>query len=118
MEPAQAAQDVRRRVLVAAGAGRAVLGFGDPDVGEAVEDALEADARFGARERRARTGVDAVTERDVLPRVRAVDVELVGVLEAAGIAVGGAVEHHHRRAGRDVDAAERASGRVTTGSRP
>ena len=49
----------------------------------------------------------AVAERDVLARVRAVDDELVGVLEAARVAVRGAVEHHHRRAGGDVDAADR-----------
>ena len=62
---------------------------------------------FGPRERRAGTGVDAVAERDVLARVRAVELELVGALEAARVAVGGAVEHHHGRAGRDVDAADR-----------
>ena len=44
--------------------------------------------------------------------------ELVGVLEAARVAVGGAVEHHHRRAGRDVDAADASSARATAGSRP
>ena len=36
----------------------------------------------------------------------AVDDELVRVLEAARVAVRGAGEHHHRRAGRDVDAAD------------
>ena len=72
----QAAEDVGRRVLVAAGAGRAVLGLGDPDVGRAVEEALEADPRLGAGERRAGAGVDAVPERDVLAGVGAVDVEL------------------------------------------
>ena len=54
--------------------------------------------------------VDAVPERDVLARVRAVDVGTRRALEAARVAVRGAVEHHQRRAGRDVDAADRASG--------
>ena len=38
-------------------------------------------------------------------------VELGGALEPSGIAVGGAVEQHHRRPGRDLDAADR--GRAT-----
>ena len=61
---------------------------------------------------------DAVPERDVLARVGAVELELVGVLEAARVAVRGAVEHHHGRAGRDVDAADGRRRRVTGGSRP
>ena len=64
------------------------------------------DARLGARKRRAGARVGAVAERDVLAGVGAVDVELVGVLEAARVAVRGAVEHHHRRARGDVDAAD------------
>ena len=74
---------------------------------------------FGAGERRAR---DTCGRRD---RTRCAGArsarstsELVGVLEAARVAVGGAVEHHHRRAGRDVDAADASSGRATAGSRP
>ena len=59
-------------------------GFRDADVGHAVEDALERDAAFGAAERRARTGVDAVSERKVLASVGAVDQELVRLLERRG----------------------------------
>ena len=61
-----------------------MLGFGDADVGHAVEDPLQADASLRPGERRPRTRVDAVAERDVLPGVRAVDLELVRALEAAG----------------------------------
>ena len=84
----------------------------------AVEEALDADAGLGAGERRAGARVDAVSEREVLARVGAVDVELGGVVEVARIAVRGAVEHHHGRARRDVDAADRRRRRVTAGSRP
>ncbi len=38
---------------------------------------------LGPGERRARAGVDAVAERDVLARVRAAGSELVGTFEAA-----------------------------------
>ena len=76
----QAAEHVDRRVLVAAGAGRAVLGLRDRDVGHAVEEALEADARFGPGERRADTGVDAEPEPEVMAAVGAVEAELVRVL--------------------------------------
>ena len=40
--------------------------------------------RFRAGERRARTGVDAVPEAEVLARVRPVEAELVGVVELPG----------------------------------
>ena len=50
--------------------------------------------------------MDAVPERDVGARVVAVDTELGRALEPARVAVGGTVEDHDRRAGRDVDAAE------------
>jgi hypothetical protein len=49
--------------------------------------------------------VDAPPEGQVLPGVGAVDVERARLREPAGVTVGGPVEHHQRRAGRDVDAA-------------
>ena len=65
--------------------------------------------RASARgERRAGARVDAVTEGHVLARVDAVDPELVGVVEAARVAVGGAVHHHERGSGRELDAADGA----------
>ena len=50
-------------------------------------------------------------------RVRAVDVELRRTFEPPGVAVGGSVEQHDRRSGRDVDAAERraAAGETEVG---
>ena len=78
------------RVVVAARIGGAVLGLGDRDVAHPVEDAFDADPALGPGERRARAGVDAVAERDVLAGVDAVGVELVGALEAARVAVRGA----------------------------
>ena len=59
---------------------------------DAVEQALDADAAPRPRERRARAGVRAVPERDVLPGVGAVDVELGRGVEAARVAVRGAVD--------------------------
>ena len=63
------------------------------------EQALDADPALGAGEWAAGTGVDAAAERQVLARVAAVEPELVRVLELARVAVGGAVDHHHGRAG-------------------
>ncbi len=45
----------------------------DPDVRRAVEESLEGDACFGAREGRAGTRVDAVPERDLLAGIGAID---------------------------------------------
>ena len=113
----EAAEDPGRLVVEAAVAGRAVVLLGEADVVHAVEDALEADAALGAGERAAGARVVAAPERDVRLRVRAVDAELGRALEAPGVAVGGAVEQHHRRARRDVDAADRrgAAGEAEVG---
>ena len=51
--------------------------------------------------------MDAAAEGEVLPRVGAVEAEIGGALEAPGVAVGRAVQQHHRRTGRDLDAADR-----------
>ncbi len=50
MQFGQAAQDERRDVLIATVSGGAVLVLGDPDVGGAVEKALDADPGLGARQ--------------------------------------------------------------------
>ena len=76
VQAADAAQDVRRHVVVAAGAGGAVLLLGDPDVVHPVEQPLDGDASLGARERRAGARVGAVAEREVLARVGALDLEV------------------------------------------
>ncbi len=107
MQLLQAAEDVRRRVLVTAGVRGAVPGLRDRDVGHAIEEAFEADAGLGTRQRRARARVRAVPEGQVLPSIRAVDTELPGIVEPARITVRGTVEHHQRGARRDVDAADR-----------
>ena len=75
-------------VLVGPGTRRTVLLLGDRDVGGAVEEAVEGHPALGPGERRSGARVDAVAERDVLPGVGAVDVELVRVLEHPGVAVG------------------------------
>ena len=59
----------------------AMLGLGDADVGHAVEDPLRL-MRVSARASAPRTRVDAVAERDVLPGVGPVDLELVRALES------------------------------------
>ena len=94
----EAAQHPGRLVAEAAVAGRAVVLLGEPDVAHPVEDALEADPALGPRQRRARAGVVAAPERDVGLRVGAVDPELGRALEPPGVAVGRAVQQHHRRA--------------------
>src|SRR5687768_10843990 len=94
VEAVQPPEDVGRCVRVAAVAGRAVVLLGDADLLHAVEDALEAHASFGTGEGAARAGVDATSEREVLAGVRAVRTELVRLVEAAWVAVGGTVDHH------------------------
>ncbi len=59
-----------------------------------VEQPLQADARLGAGQRRTWAAVDPTAERQVLTGVLACGIEVVGLLEAARIAVGRAVEHH------------------------
>jgi len=55
-----------------------VLALGDPDVGHAVEDALDADARLGAGQRRTDTGVDAESESEVMAAVGATEAKFSG----------------------------------------
>src|SRR3954468_12676948 len=112
VELVQAPKDPGRLVVEPALPGGTMVLFGEPDVAHPVEDALDADAALGARERPTGARVDAAPERDVLLRVGPVDPELGRALEPPRIAVGGAVEQHHRRARGDVDAADR---RVATG---
>ncbi len=107
MQLLDTAEQVDGRVLVAAGTGGTVRRLRDPDVAHAVEDALEADAGLGPRERRARAGVDAEPEPEVLAAVHPVEAELVRIVELPRVVVRGAVEHHHGGAGREVDAADR-----------
>ena len=54
---------------------------------EAVEDRADADARDGARQRRARADVRAVAEGEVLVGIAAIDMEVVGVSEHALVAI-------------------------------
>ena len=107
MEPLQSAQNVGRGVFVVAVARRPVMGLRDRDVPQPGQESLNADPRLGPGQRPAGTGVWPAPEGQVLLRVGAVDLELRRVLEAAGIATGGAVEDHHRGAGGDVDASHR-----------
>src|SRR5439155_1671812 len=81
-------------VEAARGAGTVVL-LGEPEVARSVEDALDADAPLGARQRGAGSRMGAAPEGDVLPGVGTLEPELRGALEAARIAVRRAVEQHH-----------------------
>ena len=65
-----------------------MLGFGDPDVGGAVQQTLQRDLGFGAGQRGARATVDAAAEGQVLAGVLAGRVEGIRVLEASWVAVG------------------------------
>src|SRR6478736_8965961 len=92
VELVEAPEDPRRLVREPARARRSVVLLRQPDVAHPVEDALEADAGLRARQRTAGARVHAAPERDVLLHVRAVEAELGRALEAARVAVGGAVE--------------------------
>src|SRR4051812_42166567 len=81
-----------------------VVLVGETDVAHPGEDALEADPTFGACQRTAGARVHAAAEGDVVESVLAVDREVVGTLEPTWVAVGGAVQEHHRRAGLDLHA--------------
>src|SRR5581483_10857532 len=107
LQSGQAPQDPRRLVGEPACARRPVVLLGETDVAHAVEDAFKADATLGPRQWSARTGVDTTTEGDVVEGVLPVDAEIVRALEPPGIAVGGAVEEHHRRPRLDLDTADR-----------
>src|SRR3546814_7566928 len=80
----QAAQEERRQITVAARTGRTVDFLGDADVAGVVEHAIEADDRFGARQRRTGAGMAAAAEGDMQARVVALDLELAGVFEQIG----------------------------------
>src|SRR2546428_12175897 len=86
---------VEVRVFVEGRAGRSVRLLRDPDVGEAIEQALGAHARLRPRERRTRTAVHAGSESEVLAPVRTVEAQLVGGVELAWIAVGRGGKQHH-----------------------
>src|SRR6478609_5177538 len=94
MQFGEPTQDERRNVAVVAVVRRTVLLLRDPDIGGAVQQPLQADARLGAREWGTWAAVDTAAEREVLAGVLARRVELVRPLEAARIAVGRAVDHH------------------------
>src|SRR5262249_2865047 len=68
--------------------------------------ALEADPRLRARQGTTGARVHPATEREVLAHVLAVDTELGGALEPNRVAVCRTVQQHHRRPGRDLDAAD------------
>ena len=72
------------------------------------EQRAERDVHLLARERRADAVVDAHAEGEVLGRVRARDVEAVGVGELRRVAVRGGEAQHADRAGRDLRALDLA----------
>ena len=80
--------DDGQRLVAAHRRRRGDLGAVEVDVplGEALQHLVERDPAFEARERGAEAEVDAVPEREVLADL-AVDVEAVGVVEAALVAV-------------------------------
>src|SRR5262245_41735972 len=107
VQRAQSPEQEGRLPLVAAILGRAVVVAVDADVVETVEQPFERDSRLGTPQWRARTRVDSTTERNVLADVGPVQVELVGVLEATGVAIRGAVQDEHIRARRKPEVRDR-----------
>src|SRR3954453_10795954 len=95
----QPPQDVRRNILVATLSRRAVVRLADADIGGPVQQPLEADASLGTGQWCAGAAVNPAPECKVLARVLTLRVKRVGVFEPARIAIGGAVDHHHRAAG-------------------
>ena len=79
---------------------------GNPNVGEAVEHALDRDSSVGTYERCTWARVDTATERDVLARVVTVGAELGRALEAAGVAVAAGQEQHDGAARGNFDASD------------
>src|SRR5262245_53470482 len=103
----RAAPETQRQIMQAADDERFNVGerarVNELKVVEPSQDPLEADARLGAGETRARAEVLAVTEGDIAPGVRTLCIEAVGIFEDARVAVGGADHGHHDRTGRNVD---------------
>jgi len=91
--------------LEAASIGGTVVFLRDPDVRGAVEDAFDAHPSLGAGQRCTGARMDTTPECDVARGVWPTDVGGFWPGDLAGIAVGGAVEHHHGRAGGNVDPA-------------
>src|SRR5262245_10846507 len=88
VQRAQTPENERRVELVLPRAGWSVLRLRHPDVPHAIEESVDRDHGFGAREWRTRAGVDAVPERDVLARVGAADPKLRRRVEQARVSVG------------------------------
>ena len=80
-----------------------MLGLGDPDVAEPIEQPVDRHPPFGTGERCAGTGVDAVPERDVLAGVHAAEVERVWIGEHPLVAIAHPRRQHQRSAGGDPD---------------
>ena len=57
------------------------------EVGKSAEERIHGDLRLDARERRAETEVDAVTERQMIV-VFAAEIEPIGIREATRVAIG------------------------------
>src|ERR1700722_20222685 len=106
MELLEATQEEGREVLVETVVGRTVVLLRNGDVGRPVEEPVDGDPALGSRQRRSGTPVDAVPEGDVLSTGRAVDVELVGMVEYPRVPIAGAGDQHQLCAGRDVDIPE------------
>src|SRR5271165_502633 len=81
MEVLEALEHPGGRVLEPAVTGGAVVGFRESDILHPIEDPLQGDVRLGPGERCSGTGVDAVTERDVLSPVQPVQPQVRRALE-------------------------------------
>src|SRR6185437_16757034 len=87
MKFGETAQLIRGLVLIAPRIGGTVRAFADPDVVRGGKEGLDRDAALRPSQRSPGTGVDPATERDVLPRISAVDLKLVGILEPPRVTV-------------------------------
>ena len=81
------------------------MGDGEGEIGEAGEEFLEGDLGFDAGELGAEAVVDAGAEGEVAIGM-AVEIELVGVFEAGGVAVGGSERCEEHLTAADGVAAE------------
>src|SRR5690348_10847399 len=81
--------------------------LGDRDVRGPVQQPVERDPTLSPRQWRTGAGMDAVSESNVRPGVRSLQVELSRVREGARITVARTRRKHHRPTCGDLDTAER-----------
>jgi hypothetical protein len=84
-----------------------MLRLRDSDLRHPLEEPLERDARFQARQLRTGTGVSTTSERQMIAQVRPVELELVRLLETAWITIRRPERQHGEGARGHLDSPDR-----------